>query len=64
MNLYTPDGWVDIPAILACGMPFIFCVGGRGTGKTYGALKQARAESDPDNRFLLMRRRNQEDGVE
>ena len=58
MKLYTPEGWVDIPRIRATGLPFIALVGGRGTGKTYGALKQARAESDPDNRFLLMRRRN------
>ena len=57
MNLYTPDGWVDIPAILACGMPFVFCVVGRGTGKTYGALKLARERSIGEaRRFMLLRR--------
>ena len=34
-------------------MPFIFCVGGRGTGKTYGALKYV---LENDIKFLYMRR--------
>ena len=39
MGLYLPNGYVDIRWILAQGLPFNFLVGGRGTGKTYGALK-------------------------
>lgn len=43
LALYTPAGWVDIPAILqyfpVSLFPFIFIIGGRGTGKTYGILK-------------------------
>ena len=38
---------------MSCDMPFIFCVGGRGTGKTYGALKYV---LDRDIHFILMRR--------
>lgn len=53
MKIYDINGYVDIPAILALGMPFTFIVGGRGTGKTYGALKYVR---DNDIRFLFMRR--------
>lgn len=57
MKLYTPDGWLDIPSILSCGQPFIFCVGGRGTGKTYGALRMARERSVIEGRrFMLLRR--------
>lgn len=57
MNLYTPDGWLDIDGILSCGQPFIFVVGGRGTGKTYGALKRARERSIIEGRrFMLLRR--------
>lgn len=63
-HLYTPDGWVNIPAIRAfmreTGLVFLFCFGGRGIGKTYGALEDARerALQDPDgkSKFLLVRR--------
>lgn len=53
MQLYTPQGYVDIGAILSQGLPFNFIVGGRGSGKTYGALKYC-----VDNRVInaLMRR--------
>lgn len=36
---YDKNGYVNIDSILSCGMPFIFVTGGRGTGKTYGALR-------------------------
>lgn len=39
MGLYLDNGYVNIPWILAQGLPFNFLIGGRGTGKTYGALK-------------------------
>lgn len=56
MQLYTPEGWLNIPAILDAGYPFCFVTGGRGTGKTYGALMEARRRSAPDHRFMLLRR--------
>ena len=54
MNLYTPEGWLDAPAIMAGALTFNIIVGGRGTGKTFGFLQQLRL--DNPRPFLLMRR--------
>lgn len=53
INIYLESGYLNIPAILKLNKPFTFIVGGRGIGKTYGALKYI-----VDNRvsFMLMRR--------
>lgn len=57
MRLYDERGYLDIPSILKCGQPFIFVVGGRGTGKTFGALREARRRHrDYGSRFMLLRR--------
>lgn len=53
MNLYHENGFANIPEILKRGMTFNFVIGGRGTGKTYGALKET---LESDIRFCLMRR--------
>lgn len=53
MNIYLNNGYVDIKRILDFKMPFNFIVGGRGTGKTYGALKHV---YENNIRFMLMRR--------
>ena len=53
MKLYLDSGYLNIRGILAQGLPFNFCWGGRGTGKTYGALKDA-VESGV--KFMFMRR--------
>lgn len=53
MNIYQESGYLNIPKILALNLPFIFIVGGRGTGKTYGALELA---IDNDIKFIYMRR--------
>lgn len=53
MKLYLDNGYLNISALIKTGMPFIFCWGGRGTGKTYGALKWA---IENDVKFGLMRR--------
>ncbi len=50
---YDENGYISIPALLACGQPFIFVTGGRGTGKTYGALKYV---LESGRRFMWMRR--------
>lgn len=39
MKLYDDKGYVNIETILNYELPFNFIVGGRGTGKTFGALK-------------------------
>lgn len=39
MRLYNCDGWANMPDIIESPTPFVLCIGGRGTGKTYGAIK-------------------------
>ena len=57
MNLYDRRGYLNIPDILKCKQPFIFVVGGRGTGKTFGALREARRRYRATGaRFMLLRR--------
>lgn len=53
LNIYESSGYLNIPGILSLGQPFTFVVGGRGTGKTYGALKYAITSG---RKFMLMRR--------
>lgn len=53
MKLYDENGYVNIRAILNQHQPFNFVWGGRGTGKTYGALS---AMIEDGKRFMLMRR--------
>ena len=53
MSIYLDNGYIDINKILSYRIPFNFIVGGRGTGKTYGALLTA---YENDIRFILMRR--------
>lgn len=53
MKLYDENGWVNIKGIIDLGLPFNFCVGGRGTGKTYTSLKTIVEEEIP---FMFMRR--------
>ena len=54
MRIYYPEtGYVNIAGILREGYPFNFVCGGRGTGKTYDALRTAREEK---HKFVLLRR--------
>ena len=53
MGIYLNNGYLDIEKILSYNMPFTWIVGGRATGKTYGALKYA---YESHTRFILMRR--------
>ena len=56
MNIYTPEGWLDVVKINAVaernGINFIFIIGKRQVGKTYGVLKFVVDETRP---FVLMR---------
>lgn len=52
-KLYLNNGYLNVPYILHYNVPFIFVVGGRGTGKTYGALKYVLESGTP---FIYMRR--------
>lgn len=57
MKLYLDSGYLNIAGIRASaraqGLPFIFIVGGRGTGKTFGALMDAYESKE---QFMFMRR--------
>ena len=52
-DLYTPDGWLNIPAIARLGAWLNVITGPRQVGKTYGTLKYMIEEKRP---FILMRR--------
>ena len=55
MNLYTEEGWLDFAAIIEAftDHDFIFITGGRGIGKTYGALHYLISNNI---KFVLLRR--------
>lgn len=53
--LYLKNGYLNFDYIYNIDVPFIFVVGGRGIGKTYGILKKALQ----DNIFFLLMRRTQ-----
>ena len=54
MNLFLPSGYLDMEKIINIDASFIFVIGARGTGKTYGAVKYA---LDNDIKFIFMRRK-------
>lgn len=57
MRIYLDSGYLNVPALLERGLPFVFCYGGRGTGKTFGALEYARVHYfETGDRFILLRR--------
>ena len=53
MSIYLENGYLDFDKILSYPVPYHFMVGGRGTGKTYGALKYM---VEHDIKFVFMRR--------
>lgn len=55
-TLYLPSGYLDFSAIVDNDYPFAFVIGGRGTGKTYGALKYAAEHGSEQHPFFYMRR--------
>lgn len=57
MSFYLDSGYVDIEKIINLPYPFIFVLGGRGTGKTYGACKYL---LDSGRKFMYLRRMQQE----
>lgn len=53
MKLYRPDGFANMKGILETGIPFIFVVGARGVGKSYGTMED---NVETGTTFLLLRR--------
>ena len=52
MNIYDNNGYLNYDSILKVNVPFIWIIGGRGTGKTYGALQYV---YDNKINFMFMR---------
>lgn len=52
MNLYLDNKFLNMKEIIHSKFPFIFVVGARGIGKTYGGLKEL---LDTGEKFILMR---------
>lgn len=61
MNLYLDSGYINIRKIRELGITFNFLVGGRGTGKTYGTLKDVVLHGETF--FLIRRRQKQVDAI-
>lgn len=53
MKYYLDSGYIDMKYFINRKYPFIFLVHGRGTGKTYGALKEL---TYSNTKFMYMRR--------
>ena len=57
MKFFTEDGWVNMREIRMMESPFIFIVGARGIGKTYGGLLDLLENyKETGQRFIYMRR--------
>lgn len=52
-NLYLPSGYLNFATIDSFHTPYNFIVGGRGTGKTFGALDYT---LEQQRKFMIMRR--------
>ena len=57
INIYTKEGWLDIPAIRSLGCWLHVIIGPRQVGKTYGVTKSF---LDNDTPFMFMRRTTDE----
>lgn len=57
MKMFTDDGWLNMREIRLLESPFVFIVGARGIGKTYGGcLDLLRNYEETGQRFIYMRR--------
>ena len=52
-HLYLPSGYLNVPYLMENGRTYIEMIGGRGIGKTYGALEYV---IERNMRFLFLRR--------
>lgn len=59
-DIYLPTGYVDIEKLLSYEMNHTIIIGGRGTGKTYGALKYILSHVKVPRKFILLRRSTEE----
>lgn len=61
LDIYQPDGWLNMDAIIETEFPFIFIPGARGIGKTYGELKHDYLAGDP---IIYLRRTQTETDIQ
>ena len=54
MSFYDNNGYLDFRKVRDLGYPFNLIIGGRGSGKTYGALRSC---VEDGRRFIFMRRK-------
>lgn len=54
-NFYTPEGWVNASVWFADAAPFVIALGGRGIGKTFGALEHI-TRPNQVSKFIYLRR--------
>lgn len=59
MKIYQDNGYPDIERIVSYGYPYIFMIGGRGTGKTCSTLMWARK----NKKHIFFLRRTGEDAI-
>ena len=52
-KIYSASGYISMAGLIELSVPFIFIIGARGIGKTYGAI---RYEIENGKKFILMRR--------
>lgn len=52
-NIFLPNGYIDMRKLINLPVPFIYIVGARGTGKTFGALKTI---IEDNLKFMYLRR--------
>lgn len=55
-ELYTREGWINAQLWFNDPAPFVVCIGGRGTGKTFGALDILTSPDNGYGKFVYMRR--------
>lgn len=53
MKLFDDSGYFNASTAFDCAEPFVFVIGGRGTGKTYGVIKEALTRKE---KFVFLRR--------
>lgn len=63
MNVYLKNGYADMGKIMSLPYPLIFVIGGRGTGKTYGACKELLGLPVNEKFFFLRRTQDEADTI-
>lgn len=63
MNIYLDNGYADMHKIMNLPYPFIFVIGGRGTGKTYGAVNEILTLPEEEKFFFIRRTQDEADAI-